>query len=153
VIVSCKRLRRGKATDMLLEMLEQADVLRRVLLMEAKAVAPDGGVTDRLGQILARLPALMRAHLAYLEALLAAQPIDKGKAILAALDTTITMHPCADHLEVEVTGRPERLLLVPTSGGRRGSTEPLFGGWENRIRTPANGHSDPHEPFIRQANL
>jgi len=34
-----------------------------------------------------------------------ASGVNKGKAILAALDKTIALHPCEDHLEVEITGQ------------------------------------------------
>jgi hypothetical protein len=121
-------VRLGKATSTLLTMLEDAERQRAAVLETAQDV-PDVGVAERLGRVLDRLPELVREHLADLETLLAAQQVDKGKAILAALDTTITLHPCGDHLEVEITGRPERLLILGGSKGPGGSTERLFGGW------------------------
>ena len=109
-------VRLGKATSTLLGMLEEAGRRREALL---SSVACDDGVPERLGRVLERLPELVRAHLSDLETLLAAQQIDQGKAILAALDTTVTLHPYGDYLEAEITGQPERVLLPAASAGAR----------------------------------
>ncbi len=77
----------------------------------------------------------MGQRLADLDTLLATQQVDKGKAILAALDTVVTLHPCGDHLEAEITGQVERVLLLAATKGRGPATERLFGGWGARIRT------------------
>jgi hypothetical protein len=47
--------------------------------------------------------------------------IERGKQILAAFDTKVTLHPCGDTLDVEVAGRLEGIftLLGTTRGQKR----------------------------------
>ena len=118
-------VRLGKATSTLMGMLEEVERRRAELLAEE---SPADGVPARLARVLERLPELARQQLADLETLLAANQVDKGKAILAAFDTTIRLYPCRDHLEAEITGTVERLVALAAATGRGGSTEPLFGG-------------------------
>ena len=83
-----------------------------------------------------RLSEIVRERLDDLETLLRAQQVDKGKSILQAFDTTVTLHPTDGRPVAEVMGSLERILLltVPT-GCRESATETRFVGWGTRIRT------------------
>ncbi len=96
-------------------MLEDTERRRADLLAEE---LPPDDMPARLARVLERLPEIVRQHLTELETLLAAQQIDKGEAILDALDTKITLHPCGDHLEAEITGKAGRVLLLAASKSR-----------------------------------
>jgi hypothetical protein len=127
-------VRLGKATLVLLQMLEESERRRTQLVDELTQEVPADGVPERLAQVLKRLPELVRERLDDLETLLGAQQVDKGKAILQAFDTTVTLHPTEGRLVAEVTGSLERILTVP-KGCRESATESRFVGWGTRIRT------------------
>ena len=114
-------------------MLEDAE-RERARISSELAEAPKGdGVPARVQRVLDGLPELVRERLDDLETLLAAQQIDKGKAILKAFDTEIVLHPQDGRLVAEVRGSLGRVLLV--KGPREVQTKAGFGGWGTRIRT------------------
>lgn len=92
-------------------MLEQAEQ-RRESLLASSASAADDGVPARAAGVLARLPEIVRGYLGDLEALLADRQIERGKQILAALDTAVRLHPTGRGLEVEVTGKLEGVFRL-----------------------------------------
>jgi site-specific DNA recombinase len=110
----------GKATSTLLEMLEDKE-RRLSALAEVTDRANGDAVPDCLSRVLDRLPELVRERFSNLEALLADKQIERGKQILAAFDTKVLLHPCGDHLEVEIKGRVEGIftLLGSTEGQKR----------------------------------
>lgn len=110
-------IKRGIITDTTREMLLEAEKRRDTLT--AQESVPDHTL-DRLARVLDRLPEFVRSYLDDLDTLLASEQIDRGKAILQALDTTITLYPCGEHLEAEIGGKLERLLVLEASKARGG---------------------------------
>jgi len=117
-------VRLGKATSTLLEMLEDAE--RRLATLSAADGGNSSGVPERLARVLDQLPELVAERFTDLDALLADHQIERGKQILSALDTKVTLHPCGDHLEVEITGKLEGIfpLLGSIAGQKRWLGEP-----------------------------
>ncbi|HKS90775.1 MAG TPA: hypothetical protein VJQ83_02515, partial [Tepidiformaceae bacterium] len=74
-------------------------------------------IPERLQRILERLPEIVRQRLSDLDTLLGVQQVDKGKAILGAFDTRITLHPAGERLDVEISGRIEGLYALAVSAG------------------------------------
>ncbi len=116
-------VRLGKATGTLLEMLEQAEQRRKEMLA---SVEPADDVPTRLAKVLQELPELVRQYLDDLNTLLAAEQVDRGKDILAALGTTVRLHPHGDHLEAEIAGKVGKLLLLAASKTHSGFNSTAF---------------------------
>ncbi len=110
----------GKATGTLLEMLEDSEERRNVLL--AGHDAPKRNDTRaRLEKVLAELPERVQAYLEDLEILLARKQIERGKNILAGLGTEVLIHPNGIEIRGDLRQPWEFTLLVAPRG-----FEPLF---------------------------
>ncbi len=105
----------GKATPILLEMLEERDRQRRALLAEQ----PDanGDVEAKLARILAGLPARIARAVADLETLLTARQVERGKDILAALGAEVVLTPTAEGLEAEIRGNLRQAVTTLAAPG------------------------------------
>jgi hypothetical protein len=90
----------GKATPILLEMLDERYRQRRALLERS----PTDDLEVKLARILARLPEKIAAAIADLETLLVAQQVARGKDILAALGAEVILTPTSAGLEAEIRG-------------------------------------------------
>ena len=99
-------VRLGKATEPLLEMLEDAERRRKALQGGAP---PQQGHVARLERILADLPARVQAYLEDLEELLAQRHVEEGKNILAGLGTEVLIR--ADGT-AEIRGDLRKALLL-----------------------------------------
>jgi hypothetical protein len=108
----------GKATPILLEMLEERATRRYALLRQAH---PTNGTEERLVRTLERLPTLVASAVEDLRALLAVQQVEAGKKLLAPLVSGIVLHPAPDGtVEAEIQGNVQGLLkLQPPAGGPR----------------------------------
>lgn len=82
----------GKATESLLEMLEDAERQRKALVAGPDAPRRED-VQARLERVLADLPARVQACLQDLETLLRVQQVERGRDILSNLITEIRIHP------------------------------------------------------------
>ncbi len=112
----------GKATDSLMEMLEDADRRRKALLAGQEAPRPED-TQARLERVLADLPARVQACLQDLETLLSVKQVERGRVILGNLITEIRIHPdgtaeiCGDLQKVLSLVSREKFTLVAGGGG------------------------------------
>jgi hypothetical protein len=120
-------IRQGIITPTTKAMLEDAERRRAALLDKRGDDVPADGIPQRLAQVLKRLPEIVRSRLDDLETLLGTQQVEKGKQILSALETTVTLHPCGDHLEAEISGTVPGLLLLAAQNGS--NTRPVQLTW------------------------
>jgi site-specific DNA recombinase len=122
----------GKATAMLLEMLEERVRERDALRAAAAEAASATDLWARLERVLARLPELITGYLEDLETLLAAEEVDRGRDILSALVEEVHLHPLASNgagpaVEAEVRGDVRRVLRLVAR--TRGSETRGGGRW------------------------
>ncbi len=133
-------VRMGKATESLLEMLEEADRRRKALVTDRDGPSRED-TQAKLERLLADLPARVQACLEDLEALLSVKQIERGRAILGNLITEIRIHPdgmaeiCGDLQGVlSLVSREKFTLVVPgartpihrrSTGSRLGGRHPV----------------------------
>ncbi len=124
----------GKATESLLEMLEDAERRRKALIAGQDAPRREN-VQVRLERVLADLPARVQACLQDLETLLRVQQVERGRAILGSFVTEIRIHPdgtaeiCGDlHRVLSLVSR-EKFTLV---AGAEGFEPPTSGFGDRR---------------------
>ncbi len=106
----------GKATASLLEMLEDAEGRRKVLLAGQDSPEPED-VQDRLERALAELPGRVEAYLEDLETLLARDQVERGKEILETLGTKILVSPDGT---AEIRGDLGKSLKLHSMAGAEG---------------------------------
>ncbi len=117
----------GKATENLLEMLEDAENRRKVLGGDQDAPRREDTQAS-LERVLADLPARVQACLEDLERLLRVQQVERGRVLLSSLITEIRIHPdgtaevCGDLQGVLSLVSREKFTLVVAPRG----FEPLF---------------------------
>ncbi|MDP2959348.1 MAG: recombinase family protein, partial [Longimicrobiales bacterium] len=122
-------VRLGRATETLLEMLEDAERRRKALQAGQEPPGRDD-VEARLGKVLAELPQRVQAYLEDLETLLARDQVARGKDILAALGTEILIHPDG---RAEIRGDLGKALAL-VSGRQRESVLSWLGEEDSNPR-------------------
>ncbi len=123
-------VRMGKATETLLDMLEDAERRRKALQGAQDAPGRTVDVRARLERVLAELPERVQAYLEDLERLLAQQRVEEGKHILAALGTEILIR--ADGT-AEIRGDLCKALVL-VSGRQRESVVSWLGEEDSNPR-------------------
>src|SRR5439155_12844412 len=99
----------GKATPLAMAELE-AMLKQREAEKATVAHRPQPNeIEARLAKVLADLPNRVRRYLDDLDSLLAVQQINRGKEILAGLDTEVVLRPAGDHLNAEISGHLGRV--------------------------------------------
>ncbi len=111
----------GKATESLLEMLEDAERRRKALLAGLEA-PKRGDAQARLERVLSELPKRVQAYLEDLETLLARHQVERGKDILASLGMEVVIS--ADGT-AEIRGDLRKALTLVSS---RKESESLWSG-------------------------
>jgi hypothetical protein len=101
-----KAVRIGKATESLLEMLEDAEHRRNTLAVGQEVSRPSD-VRAHLEKVLAELPERVQAYLENLETRLAKRQVERGKDILASLGTEVKISPDGT---AEIRGDLRRVL-------------------------------------------
>ncbi len=115
-------VRVGKATDSLLEMLEEAETRRKALAAGQSGSRPEDSQA-KLERILTDLPERVAACLQDLESLLSAKQVEHGRTLLGSLITEIRIHKdgtaeiCGDLQGVLSLVTREKLTMVAGGGG------------------------------------
>lgn len=113
---------KGKATETLLQMLEEKTAERAALVGPQAAPPSSQDVSARLAKVLAELPERVQAYLSDLETLLAQDQVERGKDILAALGTEVIVYPD----KVSIKGDLGKALTA-VSGRDRGNVVSWLG--------------------------